>query len=111
MLLTEEHDAGTLVRIYATQQASVVTWFEDDGGGGTVLHAELGEFASPWSNGEEKVEAVKAAVLVEVARRLNCPIEKVLCRSLSELALVTDPLLERKHSWSGRRHSRSSPSR
>ncbi|HML29056.1 MAG TPA: hypothetical protein PKE16_09480, partial [Hyphomicrobium sp.] len=69
MLLTEELDAGTLVRIFATQQASVVTWFEDDGGGGTILHAELGEFASPWANGEEKVEAVKAAVLVEVARR------------------------------------------
>jgi hypothetical protein len=106
MLLTEETTDGNTVRIYATQQASVVTYFTDDGEGGTLLHGELGEFASPWSVTPEKVEAVKAAVLEDVARRLNCSIDKVLCRSMADLSLVTDPLIKTRHSWSGRRHSR-----
>lgn len=107
MLLTEDFEDGELARIYATQQASVVTYFADDEEGGTVLHAELGEFASPWANPPEKIEAVKAAVIEEVARRLNCPADKVLSRSLAEISLVADPIIRNKHTWSGRHHTRA----
>lgn len=111
MLLTEETSAGNKVRIYATQLASVVTYFTDDGEGGIMLHAELGEFASPLSVTVEKVEAVKQAVMEEAARRLNCPTDKVFCRSMSELSLVTDPVLKERPTWSGRRHYREAPQR
>jgi len=111
MLLTEETTRGNKVRIYATQLASVVTYFTDDGEGGTMLHAELGEFASPFSVTEEKVEAVKQAVMEDVARRLNCPVDKVLCRSMAELSLVTDPVLREIPKWTGRRHFREIPQR
>lgn len=106
MLLTEESTRDGNVRIYATQQASIVTYFEDDGEGGTMLQVEPGEFASPFVVTPERLAAVKDAVLDEVARRLSCPTDKVLCRSMSELSLITDPLLRERHTWSGRRHTR-----
>lgn len=106
MLLTVESTDDGQDRIYATQQASVVTYFVDDGEGGTMLVAEPGEFACRWSTTQEKLDSVRAAVLVEVASRLNCKPEKVQCRSLSDIALVADPLLKTRHTWSGRRHTR-----
>lgn len=111
MLLTIETTRLGELRIYVTQLASVVSYFTDDGDGGTALNVEPGEFACPWSTTPEKLGAVRDCVLAEVAERLNCPADKVLCRSLSELALVADPLLETRHTWSGRRHSRQDMAR
>lgn len=106
MLLTEETTPEGEPRIYATQLASVVTYFTDDGEGGTVLHAEPGEFACRWSTTQAKLDAVRDAVLIETAYRLNCPVDKVLHRSLSELALVADPLRPvQRHTW-GRKPAR-----
>ncbi|WP_414463313.1 hypothetical protein [Hyphomicrobium sp. DY-1] len=107
MLFTEETDRRGNVRIYATQQASVVTYFEDDGDGGTMLHAEPGEFLSPYVATPELFNHVRAAVLTEAAKRLSCPIDKVLARSMSELALVCDPVLSERPTWTGRRHKRT----
>lgn len=111
MLFTEETAPGNKVRIYATQLASVVTYFTDDGEGGTMLTAELGEFACPYSTTAEKVEAVKQAVMEEAARRLNCPVDKVLCRSMADLSLVTDRVLKEIPKWTGRRFFRALPQR
>lgn len=106
MLLTEESTRDGHVRIYATQQASIVSYFEDDGEGGTTLQVEPGEFASPLVVTPERMAALKEAVLSEVARRLSCPADKVLGRSMAELSLIADPLLNARHTWSGRRHTR-----
>lgn len=107
MLLTAESAPNGTVRIYATQLASVVSYFEDDGDGACMLVVEPGEFACRWSTTQEKLDAVKAAVLSEVAARLNCDLDKVQCRSMSELYLVADPVLKETHRWTGRRHSRT----
>lgn len=106
MLLTIETTSRGEDRIYATQQASVVTYFAEDSDGGTVLHVQAGEFACRWSTTQAKLDAVRDCVLAEVASRLSCPTEKVLCRSLAEIALVADPLTDRRYDWSSRRHSR-----
>lgn len=90
-------------RIYATQQASVVSYFEDDGDGGTLLVVHPGEYACPYSTTAEKLEAVRLSVLEETARRLNCPPDKVHYRSLSELVLVADPVLAEMPRWSSKR--------
>lgn len=71
-----------------------------------MLVVEPGEFACRWSTTQEKLDALRVAVLHEVAGRLNCPVDKVTRRSMSELFLVTDPLLKVSHRWTGRRHSR-----
>ncbi|WP_414462463.1 hypothetical protein [Hyphomicrobium sp. DY-1] len=106
MLFTEETNRRGNVRIYATQQASVVTYFEDDGDGGTMLHTEPGEFLSPYVATTELFTAVRTAVLEEAAKRLSCPVDKVLSRSMSELSLVCDPVLREKATWTGKRHTR-----
>lgn len=107
MLLTEETTPEGEARIYATQMASVVTYFTDDGEGGTQLHVEAGEFACRWSTTQEKLDAVRDAVLAATAVRLNCPADKVLHRSLAEIALVVDPLtIPVRHTWSRRRPGR-----
>lgn len=111
MLLTIESTLPGEIRIYATQQASVVSYFVDDGEGGTTLHVEPSEFACRWSTTQEKLDWLRGAVLEEVAGRLNCPVDKVLHRSLAELSLVADPLLSVRHTWTGRRASRSAPRR
>lgn len=111
MLLTIESTPAGDLRIYATQQASVVSYFVDDGEGGTMLCVEPGEYACRWSTTQEKLDWLRAAVLDEVAGRLSCPADKVLCRSMSELAMVADPLLAMRHTWTGRRASRSAPRR
>lgn len=106
MLLTAESTPAGDVRIYATQIASVVSYFVDDGDGGCQLIVEAGELACRWSTTQEKLDAVRSAVLDEVSRRLNCPAERVLCRNISELHLIADPVLAERVTWSRRRHSR-----
>jgi hypothetical protein len=107
MLLTEETTPEGEARIYATQMASVVTYFTDDGEGGTMLHAEPGEFACRWSTTQDKLDAVREAVLAETAVRLNCPVDKVLHRSLSDLSLIADPItIPVRHTWSRRKAGR-----
>lgn len=106
MLLTAESTAAGDLRIYATQIASVVSYFVDDGDGCCALVVEPGELACRWSMTQDKLDGVRAAVLEDVARRLNCPPDRVLCRSLAELLLIADPVLAERVTWSRRRHSR-----
>lgn len=108
MLLTEETSDEGVPRIYATQIASVVSYFVDDGDDGTKLIVEPGEYACRWTTTQAKLDAVRDAVLNEVANRLNCPTSKVECRSLSDIALVADPLLKSRPSWTSRARPRRS---
>lgn len=106
MLLTAESTAAGDLRIYATQIASVVSYFVDDGEGGCQLIVEAGELACRWSTTAEKINAVRDAVLVEVARRLNCLPHQVHQHSLTELHDLSDPVLAERVTWTRRRHNR-----
>lgn len=108
MLLTEITKPGHHERIYAVRTGSVIAWFEDDGEGGTQLAVEPGEFACPYSTTQAKLDAVRLSVLLEAAQRLNCPVEKVSCRSMAELSLVVDAPLAEHHAWYGQKRTRGS---
>jgi hypothetical protein len=102
MLISMESTAEGEKRVYCTRGHSVVTYFVDDGEGGSMLSVEPGEFADPFSTTDEKLMAVKESVLAEVARRLSCDPAEVECRPMAELASICDPHLKIRDHWSGR---------
>ncbi len=103
MLFTAETTDDGDVRVYATQQASVVTFFTEDPQGGSTLHAEPGEFACRWSTTQTKIDAVRLAVLDEAARRLGCYPDQVELHEFEALMRVCDPLPRYRTTWSGAR--------
>lgn len=102
MLISIESTAEGEKRIYCTRGHSVITYFADDGEGGSLLSVEPGEFASPFVVTEDRLQAVKLSVLLEVARRLKCDADAVQRKPLAELATVCDPHLKFRDHWVGR---------
>ena len=105
--MTEDTSEDGQPRVYFTQQNSVVTYFDEDGDGHVCAHAELSEFACPWTTTSEKLAAVKMAMLEETARPLHCRADQVELMTLADIRGVADPLLKVKHSWAGRSKGRS----
>lgn len=74
------------VRLYCTRISQVISYFADDGEGGSVLWLEPGEMASVQ---DSTINDVRAWILDDVSKRLNCvpshvetlPLE-TLCRKL-----------------------------
>lgn len=102
MLISMESTAEGERRIYCTRGQSVVTYFADDGDGGSMLSVTPGEFASPYVVTEERLQEVKMSVLEEVARRLACEPSEVQVKPMVELATVCDPHLKFRDHWVGR---------
>ncbi|MBS0232104.1 MAG: hypothetical protein JSR99_01315 [Proteobacteria bacterium] len=102
MLISLETTAEGEKRVYCTRGNSVVTYFADDGEGGSMLSVEPGEFASPYSTTEEKLQAVKESVLREVARRLSCEPAEVQAKPMADLTRICDPHLAFRDHWVGR---------
>src|SRR3569832_750320 len=102
MLISIESTAEGEKRVYCTRGHSVVTYFADDGEGGSMLSVEPGIFADPYSTTPEKLQATKDAVLSEVARRLACDPGEVQCRSFGEIIGICDPHLTHRDHWTGR---------
>jgi hypothetical protein len=110
ILSIETTDDG-IDAVFFTRQNSVVSYFTDDGEGGVVPHAQLSEFACPWSTTPDKLEAVKMHMLAETARRLNCRVEEVTGKPFAEICKVADPHLKVRHTWTGPAKRRSRTSR
>lgn len=106
MLISLESTAEGEKRVYCTRGHSVVAYFADDGEGGSMLSVEPGEFASPFTVTDEKLEAVKLSVLEEVARRLSCDPAEVPARPMVDLVHICDPHLKQRDHWVGRAKAR-----
>lgn len=74
------------VRLYCTRISTIISYFADDGEGGSVLWLEPGDMAIV-QNGA--MEETRTWILSDVSKRLNCPPDQVerfpietLCRRL-----------------------------
>jgi hypothetical protein len=102
MLISIESTAEGEKRIYCTRGHSVVTYFTDDGEGGSMLSVVPGEFASPFVVTDDRLQEVKLSVLEEIARRLSCDPAEVQAKPMVEIAAVCDPHLKYRDHWVGR---------
>lgn len=102
MLISIESTSEGEKRVYCTRGHSVEAYFADDGEGGSMLSVSPGEFASPYVVTEERLQAVKLSVLLEVARRLKCDADAVQAKPLAEIATICDPHLKFRDHWVGR---------
>ena len=91
MLITKESTTNGELRVYCTRTNSIITYFSDDGEGGSPLTAEHSDFAYPGAWADEQMEAVKHSVLEEVARRLDCTPAEVETTPFAELVSICDP--------------------
>lgn len=74
-------------RLYCTRMSQVISYFTDDGEGGTCLWLECNDMVvMP----ERIMEELRAYILGDVAKQLNCPPEQIetlsietLCRRLA----------------------------
>ena len=87
MIMREMSMPDGEVRLYCTRVAQVVSYFADDGEGGSVLWLEPGDMALLQDN---IMNDVRAWILDTVAQRLSCKPEhvetlpiKYLCRHLA----------------------------
>jgi hypothetical protein len=110
MLITLETTTRGEKRVYCTRTNSVVSFFADDGDGGSMLSVEHGEFAFPSPFADERLQAVKLAVLEEVALRLSCRPSQVEEVPFDELAAICDPDPETLKPRIRRRRDRSKAS-
>lgn len=70
------------VRLYCTRIAQVVSYFADDGEGGSVLWLEPGDMAMVQDNA---MEEMRAWILSDVGQRLACPPDRVETLSIETL--------------------------
>lgn len=104
MILTScECEDGT-TRIYATQFASVVTYFTERPDGTLALISEPGMTAYPWDF-KQNEQAVRDEVVRVVAERLSVAPEKVLASSLADIAQVAEPALPESYRYASRRRT------
>ena len=89
MIFTEETTDDGELSVYATNHASVVSYFTDDSEVGTVLHVEPTEFACPWTTRGAKLDSVRDAVIAEAARRLACFPDQVLLHGMDAIAALS----------------------
>lgn len=102
MLISMESTEEGQKRVYCTRGQSIVAYFAEDEEGGSMLHVEPGEFASPYVVTEDRLQAVKLSVLLEVARRLTCDADAVQQKPLAEIATICTPHLKHRDHWVGR---------
>lgn len=85
------------VRLYCTRISQVVSYFADDGEGGSVLWLEPGDMANVQ---DSTIDDVRAWILANVGQRLNCVPAQVETLSLEtlcrELAWQPEPP---RHPW------------
>ncbi len=62
------------VRLYCTRIAQVISYFADDGEGGSVLWLEPGDMATVQ---DSTIDEMRTWILGHVASRLNCPPDQV----------------------------------
>lgn len=97
MILREMSMPDGEVRLYCTRIAQVISYFADDGEGGSVLWLERGDMAMVQ---DSTMDEVRAWILSDVGQRLQCPADHVeslpietLCQ---KLAWQPDPP---RHPW------------
>lgn len=62
------------VRLYCTRISQIISYFADDGEGGSVLWLEPGDMAVVQ---DSTIDEVRAWILGDVAKRLSCPPDEV----------------------------------
>ena len=87
MILREMSMPDGEVRLYCTRIAQVISYFADDGEGGSVLWLEAADIATVQ---ESTIEDMRAWIIGNVAERLQCPPDLVetlpietLCKRLA----------------------------
>lgn len=70
------------VRLYCTRISTIISYFADDGEGGSVLWLEPGEMAIVQ---DSTMDEARAWILGDVARQLQCPPDQVETFSIDTL--------------------------
>ena len=102
MIFTEETTDEGQRRVYATRNNTVVTYFVDDGEGGTLLHMEAGWLAYPDQIRTATYVEIRRCVLIEAGRRLCCQAHEVESLPFDHILTIADPLPRYRHHWAGR---------
>jgi hypothetical protein len=106
MLLVTETDERGLERVLVLPHGSFNSFFTSaEGGEGMDLHINPGLLAYA-SEYDRDCDAVREAVLLEAASRMQVPPEQVLAQNLSQLKAVTDKAFDETY-LQARRRSKS----
>jgi hypothetical protein len=106
MIISMESTEEGERRIYCTRGHSIVSYFSDDGEGGSMLSVEPGELLYSYADISDRLQAVRHAVLTDVAKRLACDIAEVQAKPMTELATLCAPHLKHQEHCYGRRRAK-----
>ena len=105
MLMTHVIENGE-ERIYLTRCASIESYFTDEGEGVVALHIEPGFYTYP-PEFERNKDAVRDAVLADVASRLGIPVSEVLTQAFRALKAITVPPLPEHYRYARPKKTRA----